>query len=180
MEPEVLSAAQVDALLSNELVPVAHRALWALMFGSGVEAVRLADALSLDVRDVDLDAGTVSPQVPVKPERELVPVGERTVALLREVMAGRDAGPLIVDHAGRPVSREAAVRMSRAVAGVSVQSFRNGGRMHFVGDERAEHYGECWGELVRGFACSCDRLRAEEEAWEAEPADMANRENGFI
>lgn len=180
MEPEVLSAAQVDALLSNEQVPVAHRALWALMFGrEAAEAVRLTDALSLDVRDVDLDAGTVSPQVPVKPLRELVPVDERTVALLREVVAGRDAGPLIVDHAGRPVSREAAVRMSRAVAGVSVQSFRNGGRMHFVGDESAEHYEECWEELVRGFPCSCDRLRAEQEAYEAEPPDMANRENGF-
>lgn len=182
MEPEVLSAAQVDALLTNDLIPVAHRALWGLMFGSGVdEAVRLTDALALDVRDVDLDERTVTVQDPVKPmRRPLVPVSERTAALLRSLSAGRDAGPLIVDHDGRPVSREAALRMSRAVAGVEVHSFREGGRLHFVGDERSEHYEECWEELIRGFACSCDGIRARDEAYEAEPPDMANRENGFI
>jgi integrase len=182
MKPEVLSAAQVDALMTNNLIPVAHRALWGLMLGYGVEeAVRLTDALSLDVRDVDLDGRTVTVQEPVKPmSRPLVPVSEQTAALLRELSAGRDAGPLIVSHDGRPVSREAAVRMSRAVAGVEVHSFREGGRLHFIGDQSAEHYEECWEELVRGFVCSCDRIRAEHEAYEAEPEDMAARENGCI
>lgn len=46
--------------------------------------------------------------------------------------------------------------------------------------EKDEHYEECWEEFIRGFRCSCAAINAEEEAYYAEPPDMAARENGFI
>ncbi|MFF0055710.1 tyrosine-type recombinase/integrase [Streptomyces microflavus] len=128
---EVMPAEQVDRLLADDSIPVAHRAMWALMAN---ERLRLGHVLSLDVRDVDLDEGVVDvdhPKLETDPRR--IPISDRTAQLVGEAAAGRDAGPLISDNRGLPVSREAAARRARTAAGASIHSFRP--RPHTVGEQ---------------------------------------------
>ena len=116
-----MRADEFRALISNGQVPVEHRALWALLWDC---ELRLPDALSVDVRDVDLESRTVRVEGPrKKPEPMTVPMSEQAARLVREVMADRDAGPLLVNRAGGAVSREAAARWARS-AGRRLHDFR--------------------------------------------------------
>ncbi|MGQ4733303.1 tyrosine-type recombinase/integrase [Streptomyces sp. Ju416(a)] len=127
---DVMPAEQVDRLLADDNIPVAQRAMWALMSN---ERLRLGDVLSLDVRDVDLDEGIADVDHPkLDADARRVPISDSTAQLIRAAAAGRDAGPLITDGRGRPVSREAAARFARAAAGASIHSFRP--KPHTVGE----------------------------------------------
>ncbi|MET9051275.1 tyrosine-type recombinase/integrase [Streptomyces bacillaris] len=113
---------QVDRLLADDSIPVAHRALWSLLRDGHA---RIGDALSLDVRDVDLEEGVAHLSHPKQEtDRRRIPISDRTARLAREATVGRDAGPLIADTRGRPISREAATRFARQAAQASIHSFR--------------------------------------------------------
>lgn len=52
-----------------------------------------------------------------------------------------------------------------------------------VPEDASDHYSECRAVQPRSVdrgPCSCEAIRAEDEAYYAEPPDMANRENGVI
>ncbi|MFF3153264.1 tyrosine-type recombinase/integrase [Streptomyces sp. NPDC057910] len=111
-------------LAEDETVPVAHRALWALMWEGGL---RLGDALSLDVRDVDPERHTVDVESPKKESDErTIPLSDQTAALARAAMGDRDEGPLLTNERGVALSREAAARFAR-LAAPGVHAFRAGG-----------------------------------------------------
>ncbi|MFE7485435.1 tyrosine-type recombinase/integrase [Streptomyces sp. NPDC057552] len=113
---------QVDRLLADDTIPVAHRALWSFLRDGHA---RIGDVLSMDVRDVDPDEGVAQldhPKLETDPRR--IPISDRTAKLVREAAADRDAGPLIAGDRERPVTREAAARFARTAAGASIHSFR--------------------------------------------------------
>jgi integrase len=119
-----VSAERFQELIADERIPVEHRALWALLWEG---ELRLDDLLSIDVRDVDFEAHTIRAEHPAKAEGvAVVPFGARAGSLLWLAVGDSDAGPAI-HRAGRPVSREAAMRVAQA-AGVSVHGFRLGGQ----------------------------------------------------
>ncbi|GGW95391.1 tyrosine-type recombinase/integrase [Streptomyces noursei] len=108
-------------LTEDESLPATHRALWALM----QSGMRVGDALSLDVRDVDLNEKTAIVEVPVKEaEPKTFPLSDRALKLVRQAAGGRSAGPLLVDDRGRPVSRYSANKFAQAAAGVSIHAFK--------------------------------------------------------
>ncbi|RLU86285.1 hypothetical protein CTZ27_25255 [Streptomyces griseocarneus] len=108
-------------LTADESIPATYRALWVLM----QSGIRVSDALSLDVRDVDFDEGKVVVEVPVKgSEPQTVPLSDRALSIVSEVMDGRSEGPLLLNERGKPVSRYAASQFARAVAGVSIHAFK--------------------------------------------------------
>lgn len=119
--PEVLSREDVQRLTLDDSIPLAHRALWTLMH----EGVRVGDALSLDVRDINVEDRTVQVDVPVRgPRPQRYPLSDEAAALAREVIADRTEGPLITNEDGRALTRYGASRFARAVAGVSIHAFR--------------------------------------------------------
>ncbi|WP_432077858.1 tyrosine-type recombinase/integrase [Streptomyces sp. YPW6] len=131
---EAMPAEQADRLLADDSIPVAHRALWSLLRDGHT---RIGDILSMDVRDVDLDAGVAHlshTKLDTDPRR--IPISDRTAKLVREATAGRDAGPLIAGDRERPVTREAAARFARATAGASIHSFRPNPHTEGERDER--------------------------------------------
>jgi integrase len=117
-----VSEEQLDELLTNQHIPAAHRALWALLWDG---EVRLSEALMLDVRDFDLAGLTVTLEYRVKPGDNVGPISERSAGLLREAFAGQAAGPAI-HRFGRPLSVRAASVTARA-HGVSIHAFRASG-----------------------------------------------------
>ncbi|WP_411096010.1 tyrosine-type recombinase/integrase [Streptomyces sp. 020-2-3H-GM] len=126
---DVMPAEQVDQLLADDAIPVAHRALWSLLRDGHA---RIGDVLSMDVRDVNLDEGVAHvsrPKLETDPRR--IPISDRTARLAREAAAGRGAGPLIAGDDGRPVSREAVARFARIAANTNIHSFRP--KPHTVG-----------------------------------------------
>lgn len=121
-----LTEQQLDELLADETLRAAHRALWALLWEG---ELRLADALSLDVRDIDLTARTAHVEYVKRstPGPASVPIGERAAALLHQVDDGYTGGPALhVD--GRPISREAASLRARSAGAGSIHAFRSGGQ----------------------------------------------------
>ncbi len=121
---KTLSSEHLEAVLSDGRVPVAHRALFSLLRD---REVSLSDALALDAGDVDLTAGAVHVQEPVKRGPERAPLSERSAALLREHLGGRAQGPLFAGADGRALSRSAAARWSAEAAGASVHDWRYSG-----------------------------------------------------
>ncbi len=81
--PEVLSEAEVIALMrgcsARAPTGVRNRALIAVMWRSGL---RVSEALSLELRDVDLDAGTLRVRHGKGDKSRTVGVDEQTTALL--------------------------------------------------------------------------------------------------
>lgn len=117
----VLPDERIERLLADDSLPAEHRALWSLLRDGHA---RIADALSLDVRDVNLDRRTARIEYPkLDSDPHLVPLSGRTVNLLRQVTEGRDAGPLITGGRGRPLGRETAARFAQTV-GASLHAFR--------------------------------------------------------
>ena len=122
MTAMTLTEERFAELLSDSSIPIAHRALWALLWDG---EVRLEEALMLDVRDVDLNALAVHMEYRVKVGPDTVPISKRTAELLREAFAGEVAGPAI-HMFGRPVSVTGAASRARA-NGVSIHAFRLSG-----------------------------------------------------
>ncbi|MFE0058639.1 tyrosine-type recombinase/integrase, partial [Streptomyces sp. NPDC059003] len=119
--PAVVSHEAFLRLAADESIPAQHRALWALM----QSGMRVGDALSLDVRDVDLDEGQAHVELPVKGRKpQTVPLSDRAAELAREVMAERSEGPLLMDKQGRPVSRYSAIKFAKVAAGLPVHAFK--------------------------------------------------------
>ncbi|MFD5910191.1 hypothetical protein ACFWHL_15890 [Streptomyces massasporeus] len=122
MTESTVSEERLHELLANQYIPVAHRALWALLWDG---EVRLSEALMLDVRDFDLEGRTVTLEYHVKSGDNVVPISERSAGLLREAFAGQTAGPAI-HRFGRPLSVRAASVTART-HGVSIHAFRASG-----------------------------------------------------
>lgn len=110
-------------LIADESLPFAHRALWVLLWEG---ELRMGDLLSLDVRDVDLEARTAGVDFPKEGAPSTVPLSPNAALVLRMLIDGRTEGPLFVDAEGRPLALEAAARQASA-AGVSIHGFRLGG-----------------------------------------------------
>jgi integrase len=120
-----LTRARLDELLADESVPVAHRALWALLWEG---EVRLGDALSLDVRDVEFGAGTARVEYPKRGSGPVsVPLGERAAGLLRQAIGERADGPAL-QVAEQPISRISAARRAREVGAGNIHAFRTAGQ----------------------------------------------------
>ncbi|MEU5426931.1 tyrosine-type recombinase/integrase [Streptomyces olivoreticuli] len=125
LSAEAIEAGQLQQLLDDTTIPAAHRALWALLWEGGV---RVGDALSLDVRDVDLGDHRVTLDYPkLKSDERAVPISERAADLLHAAKADRADGPLFVDDESRPIGRERAARFAHVAAGAGIHAFRLGG-----------------------------------------------------
>lgn len=122
MSMNVVSTEELRTVLADPQVPVEARALFALM---GQQRLRVADALSADVRDVDFETGMLNVETPVRGEPRTVPLGAGTTELLRQVVGDRKDGPLLAGREGTPLSRAFASRWARAV-GHSIHDFRPG------------------------------------------------------
>ncbi|MGW1123899.1 site-specific integrase [Streptomyces sp. NPDC002526] len=122
---EIVAPADFLRLTNDETIPAEHRALWALLWEGGV---RVQDALSLDVRDVDLDEHKVTVDYPRRDRDErMIPLSDQSADLARAAMGDRIDGPLLVNqHRGTALSREAAARFARSAA-PSLHAFRAGG-----------------------------------------------------
>lgn len=126
-----VSEERLVELLADSSIPVAHRALWSLLWDG---ETRLVDALSVDVRDVDIEGLALIVEVPVRgrgPVRQ--PFSERSAGLLQELVGGRDAGPLMVGEGGAPLSVEQAARVARRQGRVNVHGFRRSGFLARMG-----------------------------------------------
>jgi hypothetical protein len=145
MATEEVTAERLDELLSDESIPLPHRALWlALWDGGTVEmapqgsrwrdgergVLRLDVLLGLDARDMQGMTRGVWVRAQTKGEDGRVTTLDvdlepRTDSLLRE--AGyRGEGPLLVGADGGRMTKREAVEQARA-AGVSIDAFRAGG-----------------------------------------------------
>lgn len=125
MTPAIITEERLAELLTDTTIPAEHRALWALLLDG---EIRLSEALSSDVRDIDLGARTARVDYRAKPGDDLSPISERAAELLREAIGGETAGPAI-HHEGRPISRRGALMMART-HGISIHAFRSSGKAH--------------------------------------------------
>jgi integrase/recombinase XerD len=112
--PEVLSYAEVQKLLAqprgDEPTAIRDRALLEVMYASGLRA---SEAISLDVRDIDLEHGVLRAQGKGSKER-VVPVGAKAVAAVRAYLrSGRprllrsaDESKLFLNFRGGPLTRQ--------------------------------------------------------------------------
>jgi integrase/recombinase XerD len=112
--PEVLSYAEVQKLLAqprgDEPSAIRDRALLEVMYASGLRAT---EAISLEVRDVDLEHGVLRAQGKGSKER-VVPVGAKAIAAVRAYLrSGRprlvrsaDESKLFLNFRGGPLTRQ--------------------------------------------------------------------------
>ncbi|HEX2360225.1 MAG TPA: site-specific tyrosine recombinase XerD [Solirubrobacterales bacterium] len=112
--PEVLSYAEVQHLLAqprgDEPAVYRDRALLELMYASGLRA---SETISLEVGDVDLDAGVLRVSGKGSKER-VVPVGDKAIAAIRAYLrSGRrqllrdgDEHKLFLNFRGGPLTRQ--------------------------------------------------------------------------
>lgn len=112
-------------LVADESIPFVHRTLWVLLWEGNL---RRDDLLSLDVRDVDLNARTVVVEFPKQGAPKVAPFSPTSGVALRMLIDGRTEGPLFVDAKGRPLTRDAVMRQARE-AGVGLHGFKLGGRV---------------------------------------------------
>lgn len=122
--PEAVTEKHLTQLVANEKYPLTHRALWVLLWEG---ELRLAELLSLDVRDVDLESSTVFVEYPKDGAPKAVRLSPNARLMMQFAIDYRAEGPLFVTESGRPLSREAAVEQARK-AGVSIHGFRLGGQ----------------------------------------------------
>jgi integrase/recombinase XerD len=112
--PEVLSYAEVQKLLAqprgDEPAMIRDRALLELMYASGLRA---SETITLDISDVDLDAGVLRARGKGSKER-LVPIGDKAIAAARVYLrSGRprlvrdhDERRLFLNFRGGPLTRQ--------------------------------------------------------------------------
>lgn len=123
--PEAVTEKHLTQLVANEKYPLTHRALWVLLWEG---ELRLAELLSLDVRDVDLESGTVFVEYPRYGAPKAVRLSPNARLMMQFAIDHRSEGPLFVGESGRPLSRDAVVEQARK-AGVSIHGFRLGGQI---------------------------------------------------
>src|ERR671919_3157978 len=112
--PEVLSYAEVQRLLAqprgDEPTAIRDRALLEIMYASGLRAT---EAISLEVRDVDLEHGVLRAQGKGSKER-VVPVGAKAIAAVRaylrsgrpQLLRSADESKLFLNFRGGPLTRQ--------------------------------------------------------------------------
>ncbi|MEU0787593.1 tyrosine-type recombinase/integrase [Streptomyces sp. NPDC006173] len=127
--PEPLSYDRYLRLIADEKNPYTHRLLWVLL-GDG--ELRLNELLSLDVRDVDLETSTAFVEYPKAGTPKAVPLSPNARLMLQFAINYRTEGPLFIDDAGAPISRDAAIAQARK-AGVSIHDFRLAGQRERAG-----------------------------------------------
>jgi integrase len=119
-------------LVADESIPFVHRTLWVLLWEGNL---RRDDLLSLDVRDVDLNARTVVVEFPKQGAPKAAPFSPTSAVALRMLIDGRTEGPLFVDADGRPLTQDAVMRQAREV-GVGLHGFRLGGQVYRTVDTK--------------------------------------------
>lgn len=118
----VLPEEDFERLASDQDIPVAHRALWALLRDGHA---RVSDALALKVDDIDFDRRSAPLDRPkLDSDPRAIPLSERTIELLRQAKGDREDGPLITGTHGRPLGRETASRFARQAGAASIHAFR--------------------------------------------------------
>ena len=112
--PEVLSYGEVQHLLAqprgDEPAVYRDRALLELMYASGLRA---SETISLEVGDVDLDAGVLRARGKGSKER-VVPVGDKAIGAIRaylrsgrrQLLRDRDERKLFLNFRGGPLTRQ--------------------------------------------------------------------------
>ncbi|UED86178.1 hypothetical protein [Streptomyces profundus] len=120
---ETITPERLDTLLTDESIPLAHRALWRLLWESDI---RILDLLSLTVAEVDPDSRQIVRPGPGFP----VALSERATGLLTPLLDGRSGGPLfLAGQQRRALSWEEAVRTAKS-HGHAIHAFRTGGKQH--------------------------------------------------
>ncbi|WP_062204169.1 hypothetical protein [Streptomyces sp. NBRC 109706] len=121
---ETITPERLDALLTDQSIPLVHRALWQLLWES---EIRILDLLSLSVAEVDPDSRRIVRPAPGFP----VELSERATELLTPLLDGRTEGPLFVagQQRTRALSWEEAVRTAKG-HGHAIHAFRTGGKQH--------------------------------------------------
>jgi integrase len=112
-------------LIADESIPFAHRVLWALLWEGNLLR---DDLLSLDVRDIDLNARTIVVEFPKQGAPKAAPFSPTSAVVLRMLIDKRTEGPLFVDADSRPLTQDAVMRQATE-AGVKLHGFRLGGQM---------------------------------------------------
>ncbi|MET2715360.1 hypothetical protein ABXV03_06375 [Streptomyces harbinensis] len=126
---ESVTLDRLTALLSDESIDIAHRALWQLLWES---EVRVMDLLSLEVPDIDLGSRRIRPEAASRaaalPDGGDIPISERAATLLTAAIGDRTSGPLFA--AGpRALTWEEATRAA-VEHGCAIHAFRIGGKRH--------------------------------------------------
>ena len=124
-------------LVADESIPFVHRTLWVLLWEGNL---RRDDLLSLDVRDVDLNARTVVVEFPKQGAPKAAPFSPTSAVALRMLIDGRTEGPLFADADGRPLTQDAVMRQARE-AGVGLHGFRLGGQVYRTVDTKSSAEG---------------------------------------
>lgn len=165
LSAEAVTPEHFQRLTADESIPAAHRALWALLWEGGI---RLNDALSLDVRDVDLDRHQVGVDYPKRDSDErTVPLSDHTAALAHAAMGDRPEGPFLADGRGAALGRQAVARFARQAAKANIHAFRAGGQeiRRDVGPPRRVKYPSTWTEpeaegVDNPCHCACSYVHA--------------------
>ena len=122
--PEVLSYAEVQKLLAqprgSEPTDLRDRALLELMYASGLRA---SETISLELGDLDLDAGVLRARGKGSKER-LVPVGGKAVAAVRvylrsgrpQLLRDHDERKLFLNFRGGPLTRQGLYKIVQGYA----------------------------------------------------------------
>jgi integrase/recombinase XerD len=119
--PKVLNREEVHRLLAQPqgTEPTAHRdrALLELMYACGLRA---SEAISMDMRDIDLDAGVLRARGK-GPKERLVPIGRAAIEATRiyiergrpGLLRGRLEAKLFVNFRGEPLTRQGLYKIVR-------------------------------------------------------------------
>ncbi|MTE22214.1 tyrosine-type recombinase/integrase [Streptomyces sp. TRM43335] len=124
-----ITAERLDELLGDDSVPLAHRALWLLLWEC---EVKVLDLLSLTRGDIDLAGRRVAGASGRTVAEGEVFLSDRAVELLTELIGDRGAGPLFA-VGDRSLGWEEVVRTAEE-RGHGVHAFRTGGKSHRRGD----------------------------------------------
>jgi integrase/recombinase XerD len=129
--PKVLNREEVTRLLGqpkgSEPTALRDRALLELMYACGLRA---SEAISLDVRDLDVDAGVLKARGKNSSKERVVPVGRAALDAVRiymergraSLLRGRLEAKLFVNFRGEPLTRQGLykiVRRHAATAGLT-------------------------------------------------------------
>ncbi|MFD1831004.1 hypothetical protein ACFSJS_15165 [Streptomyces desertarenae] len=127
-----ITAERLEELLGDDSVPLAHRALWLLLWEC---ELKVLDLLSLETGDVDLAGRRVTGV-----SGRAVPADEgalsgRAVELLAGLIGARATGPLLA-VGGRSLGWEEVVRTAEE-RGHGIHAFRTGGKLQRRADSPA-------------------------------------------
>jgi integrase len=122
--PQTLTRDQIQRLLADSSIPVAHRALWSALVD---RAGRVRELLDLDITDLDLAADPPVASVEDRAAgRRPIPLTDQTATLFAAATAGHTKGPVFADPNGHALRQNWASQVARQ-HGTALTSFRNAG-----------------------------------------------------